>query len=845
MASFIGNIPALVKKIKENLVVKVIENPSSFISHSAYDTAWLAMIGDPKKNDKKPMFKSCLDWVLNNQKNEGFWGELDSNGNPTIDSIPSTLACMVVLKMWGLGHKHIEKGMAFLDGNLRKLVKQKDKNEEYPRWFAIVFPGMLEIAQTNGLELKFSDDVEVDVTRAFRQRQHILNTEKLVDKYQSHTLLSCLEVLPEFYEIDHQIIISHLSSDGSLFHSPAASAAAYIATKNPETLSYLRTLVQNCSDGVPPMYPIDEDFVKLCMVNQLQRLGLSSLFEDEIQHISQNIYGQYNEQKASQDQDFIQDMFKTSLAFQVLRIQGFDVSPRRLSRFLNDEYCVQHIENNHEMFGSVLYNFYRASNLMFESEMELKDLRNFSKTLLSKSCLGGNPIHDGIMMWPNLQQGIKRELVVPWMARMDHLDQREWIEANNESLLWLGKASFYRISCLNDKNLLQLAKARYEYRQMIYKKELMELIRWSKEWGLANMGFAREKTTYCYFAVIASAPFIPDDSLIRKFVTKSAVIITVFDDFFDMEGSLDQLQKLTNAVQRWDNNGLSSHSKILFDLLNDFVDEVAKKYFEQHQIDITSILRENWYEIVDSWLTEATWSKTGEIPSMESYLETGKISIAAHILPLHSSCFMNNPSLNSHQKFNPCQYEEITQLLMTTCRLLNDIQSYEKEVKDGKINSVLLHLKENPNAKMEDAVEYIQNIIEASKMKLLEHALIDGDDDNLPRSCKMLHLSTLKAFQMFFNSTNYFDTKDTLLNDINRAIFVPFQHDSTPINLPSKPLSLPSPQTKKALVINSWYKLHMTNYDKSPKFTMHGIPNLATHQLNNKALPSYGFRFAF
>lgn len=84
-----------------------------------------------------------------------------------------------------------------------------------------------------------------------------------------------------------------------------------------------------------------------------------------------------------------------------------------------------------------------------------------------------------------------------------------------------------------------------------------------------------------------------------------------------------------------------------------------------------------WYEIVDSWLTEATWSKTGEIPSMESYLETGKISIAAHILPLHSSCFMNNPSLNSHQKFNPCQYEEITQLLMTTCRLLNDIQSYE------------------------------------------------------------------------------------------------------------------------------------------------------------------------
>ena len=66
--------------------------------------------------------------------------------------------------------------MAFLHGNLEKLVKQKDNNEEYPRWFAIVFPGMLEIAQTTGLQTKFSDDVTVEVARAFLQRQHILNT---------------------------------------------------------------------------------------------------------------------------------------------------------------------------------------------------------------------------------------------------------------------------------------------------------------------------------------------------------------------------------------------------------------------------------------------------------------------------------------------------------------------------------------------------------------------------------------------------------------------------------------------------------------------------------------------
>jgi geranyllinalool synthase len=73
--------------------------------------------------------------------------------------------------------------------------------------------------------------------------------------------------------------------------------------------------------------------------------------------------------------------------------------------------------------------------------------------------------------------------------------------------------------------------------------------RWSKDWGLSDMGFGREKTTYCYFA-IASSCSLPYDSDIRMMVAKSAILITVADDFFDMEGSLIQLKDLTDAVQR-------------------------------------------------------------------------------------------------------------------------------------------------------------------------------------------------------------------------------------------------------------------------------------------------------
>lgn len=129
----------------------------------------------------------------------------------------------------------------------------------------------------------------------------------------------------------------------------------------------------------------------------------------------------------------------------------------------------------------------------------------------------------------------------------------------------------------------------------------------------------------------------------------------------------------------------------------------------------------------------------------------------------------------------------------------------QREAKDGKINSVYLYMRENPEANMEDAIGYVENILEKTKMKLLELALIDGNDaEELPKPCKMLHLAALKVFQMFFNSMNHFDSKDSLLNDINKAIFTPLEPRTT--------TTLPTihPQPKKPrLVINSCNKINM------------------------------------
>ncbi|XP_061977401.1 (E,E)-geranyllinalool synthase [Populus nigra] len=763
------NIQALVKTIKEELLSDN-NDPYSFIAPSAYDTAWLAMVPDMSE-PCQPMFKNCLDWVLNNQNVEGFWGEYDGHGMPTIECLPATIACMIALKRWNAGEMIIDKGMAFIEANSEKLIGEiYDSN--CPRWFAIIFPAMVEMAQINGLEIIFPDRIKRVEMSIFYKREQILEREELVDKYHYPPLLSYLEALPALYNFDQEDALKHLHADGSLFQSPSATASAFMATGNKDCLNYLQTLVQKCTNGVPQTYPMDEELLKLCMVNQLQRLGLAEHFNQEIEGLLEQVYRNYMNQESwpKWTNSMATQLYKDSLAFCLLRMHGFRVSPWMFCWFLLEEEVQDQIESSHEYFSSAILNVYRATDLMFPGDHELEEARSFSRKLLEKTTSMGNEDQHTVP-FPSFHSVIKHELRFPWMARLDHLEHRMWMEEKNSSGLWMGKTSFHRLSCLHNDKLKQLAVKNYEFRQTTYKSELEELTRWSKSWGLSDMGFGREKTAYCYFAVAASTS-LPQDSEIRMMVAKSAIVITVSDDFYDMKGSLDDLEKITDAIQRWDATGLSGHSKTIFDALDSLLNELARKYFRQHGTDITNSLRDIWRETFASWFTEAKWSKSGFIPAAEEYLETGMTSIASHTLVLPASCFLS-PSIPDY-KLYPAQYESITKLLMVIPRLLNDIQSYKKEQKEGKTNFVLLHLKENPEADIEDSIAYAREILDKKKKELLEHALMDGFND-FSKPCRHLHLSCVKVFQMFFDSSNRYDSNTEMFQDIQKAFYIPVE----------------------------------------------------------------------
>ncbi|KFK22220.1 hypothetical protein AALP_AAs67262U000200 [Arabis alpina] len=741
-------------------------NPYSLVSPSAYDTAWLAMIEDLSDiNTPKPMFRGCLDWILSNQHVvEGMWGNQGDNGDETLTS---TLTCVLALRKWNIGILHVHKGKRYIERSTERIIGKYNPNKERscPRWLVLMLTGLLELAQQLGLRFFFSTRVQQMINDLFFHRQEILDREKLVDGHcNRQPLLAYLEVLPSTFGGENQEdIFEKLNNlDGSLCQSPSATAAAFMLTRNKNCLVYLQSLVKRCPHGVPQVYPLNEELIKLSMVNIIDNFGLGEYFGKEVDRFLLQTYKRYKNEdlKRMSICSKVDELHRASLEFQMLRLKGYNVLPRSFCWFLNDEEIHDYLEKNIECVFFVMLSVYRATDLMFPGEYELEEAREFSRNLLEKSEF----INEKTV--PSFH--IKHEMSTPWMARLKHLDHRMWIEDKDSNAFSNGKASSIRI---HSEKLTHLASRTFEFRQAVYRHEMEDLMKWVKKWGLNDIGFGREKTTYCYFAASASTSF-PFESVanIRKLMAKSGILITVADDFFDEEGSADELEALTKAVIRWEGEELKGYGKIIFKALDNLLNETAETCRKQHGPDITNHLRNIWNETFESWQREAEWSRKGHIPSMDEYIRNGMISIAAHTIALPTS-FLMEPCF-PQQKLKPGNYDNITTLLMTNSRLLNDLQSYQKEQEQGKINSVLLHMKSHCGSKIEDSIAYIENIIDSKRKEFMEHVLMDEFSD-LPKPCKDIHLSFCKVFEMFFNKKNRYDSDTEMLQDIKKALYDP------------------------------------------------------------------------
>ncbi|MCL7028698.1 hypothetical protein MKW94_025769 [Papaver nudicaule] len=710
------------------------------LSVSSYDTAWVAMVPSPN-SPQLPCFPKCVSWILENQLCDGSWCVADHD-NPLLikDSLSSTLACILALKTWGVGEEHVNKGLLYMGS---KSSSVNDKNQCAPIGFDIIFPRMIEHAQILGLNLPLSTS---DVEALFQNRDFEF---KRVSESNSEGSKLYLAYIAEGMGKHHEWkeIMKYQRKNGSFFNSPSATAAAFVHLQDTNCLNYLNSISEKFCNSVPTVYPLDIS-VSLSLVDDLERLGIDRHFKGEIQSLLDTIYRYW----LDMDEEIFADMTTRAVAFRILRMHGYDISSDALAGepFFNTP-------GGYNKDLQCALEIFRASQIIIspddESILERQNMRssNFLKQCLSK-CSIHTDAFDEIMI-----QEVDYALKLPFYAQLERTEIKRSLENYNSDKLSILKTS-YRSLNIKSKDLLELAVEDFNICQSIHRKELPQLERWIKENRLDKLKFSRHvKTlTYIYFST-ATTLFSPEVSDARLMWAKNAVLTTMVDDFFDGGGSREELVNFSKLVEKW--NGISAtdfcseNVEIILSALQNTTNDFGEKVLTRQGYRVTSHLVEMWQSFVKANMKEMEWCYNKVVPSFEENMKNTCVTIALDFIVLPALYFIG-PDV-PEEVLRDTEYLNLSKAMNTCGRLLNDIQTLKKEIKDGKTINAVTVLMNSGSVTEEEALKKVRAMIEKSRRELLR-LVLNSKDSVMPRACKELFWRVNKQMQFVYKDADGF-----------------------------------------------------------------------------------------
>ncbi|XP_042404068.1 (+)-epi-alpha-bisabolol synthase-like [Zingiber officinale] len=267
---------------------------------------------------------------------------------------------------------------------------------------------------------------------------------------------------------------------------------------------------------------------QLQLIDQLQQLGVAYHFKDEIADVLSRLHASLDH-VSSQLKD---DLHATALLFRLLRANGFSVSQDLFETF-RDENGNFEARCENQIRG--LLSLYEASYLEKEGETLLKEAMDFATEQLKGFMEGGSVAEAG-----GLREQVAHALQLPLNWRLERVQHRWFIEACSS-----GDDTVNPL-------LLEFAKLDFNLVQDMYKSELRELSRWWSELGLPEkLPFFRDRLLENYTWALGFS-YEPDSRRCRMIEAKAVCLIALYDDIYDVYGTLDELQLFTDAVNRWD-----------------------------------------------------------------------------------------------------------------------------------------------------------------------------------------------------------------------------------------------------------------------------------------------------
>ncbi|XP_059072449.1 alpha pinene synthase, chloroplastic-like isoform X2 [Cryptomeria japonica] len=227
---------------------------------------------------------------------------------------------------------------------------------------------------------------------------------------------------------------------------------------------------------------------------------------------------------------------------------------------------------------------------------------------------------------------------------------------------------------------------------------------------------------------------------------------------FNMIQSIQQRE--LQIVSRWDlafMEALPEFMKVAFKAFDEGVRSMAQEAEKTQERDKLNYARKAWEICIDSFMVEATWIATGYIPSLEEYLENGKVSFGYRVVTLQPLLSLDVPinddiikEIDYPSKFND--------LLCLTLRLRGDTKTFKAEVDRGELASgIACYLKDNPRSTEEDALEYLNSLID-EKLKELNWEYLKPD--NVPIISKYHKYALSKGIQLLYKERDGISVSD-------------------------------------------------------------------------------------
>ncbi|XP_074567915.1 monoterpene synthase 8, chloroplastic-like [Curcuma longa] len=408
---------------------------------------------------------------------------------------------------------------------------------------------------------------------------------------------------------------------------------------------------------------------QLQLIDNLQQLGVAYHFKDEIEDALRGFHGSLNDIINLQLKD---NLHASAQLFRLLRENGFSVTDDVdiFRRFKSEKKA--HLTASVQDTEGIL-SLYEASYYAKEGEVILDEAMDFTTKHLI------NLLDKGFINEPGLRERVAHSLELPLNWRFQRLHTRWFIEHFSRS----------KTEHMNPL-LLDLAKLDFNAVQDMHKDELKQLSRWWTDLGLAqHLPFFRDRLTFNFLWTVGGA-FEPQFGSSREVETKANCFIAMLDDVYDVYGTLEELELITDAIDRWDVNAIEKfpdYLKLCFLAIFNTANDAAYRITKEKGLDILPYLKRAWRDLCNAFLVEAKWSHRSYTPTLQEYLDNAWISASCHVFLTHAYC--TSPYLTKQDLENFNAYPKLLQHSSVIFRLNNDLVESESSGDASSIHSLM------------------------------------------------------------------------------------------------------------------------------------------------------------